>query len=94
MHRGEVDGFAGGNDFKSKMGNFRKNPNRCLFAGWALNHEAEGGNFFFLGRKPLNFYICHFMDILSEENKAPKNYIIFWLTELIDIGYGAKQSMR
>ena len=91
MHRGEVDGFIGGNDFKSKMGNFRKNPNKCF--GWALSHEVEGGHIF-IGKKPLNFYICYFMDILSEENKAQKNFIIFWLTELTDIGYdSAKQSM-
>ena len=66
-----MDLFEVANDtnFKSKMGNFRKNPNRCLLV--ELNHEAEGGHIFF-GKKPLNFYICHFIDILSEENKARK----------------------
>ena len=78
MHGGEVDGIVGGNGFKIKMGNFRKNPNRCLLV------EVEGGHIFF-EKQPLNFSICHFIDILSEENKAPKNYFIFRLTELIDM---------
>ena len=88
MHRGEVDGFVGGNDFKSKMGNFRKNT-RYL----NLLVEAEGGHIFFEKKKTLNFYICHFMDIQSKGNKAQKNYFIFRLTELIDMVYG-KQSVK
>ena len=50
MHRGEVDGFVGGNDFKSKMGNFRKNT-RYL----NLLVEAEGGHIFFEKKKNLEF---------------------------------------
>ena len=62
-----------------------------LKAKWAISEKIQTGvcllvelsimrlreDIFFLGKKRLNFYICHFMDILSEENKAPKNYIIF-----------------
>ena len=39
---GEVDGFVGGNDFKSKMGNSRKSSNRCL---------VEGGHIYFFWKK-------------------------------------------
>ena len=46
-----MDLFEVANDtnFKSKMGNFKKNPNRCLLV--ELNHEAEGG-YFFLEKSP------------------------------------------
>ena len=60
-----------------------------LKAKWAISEKIQTGalielsimrlreDIIFFGKKPLNFYICYFMDILSEENKAPKNYIIF-----------------
>ena len=91
MHRGEADGFVGGND--------------TLKAKWAISGKIQTGacwlssimrlweDISFLEKSPSIFILVTLWIILSEENKARKNYIITschipTITELINIGYG------